>query len=159
MNDISNSDDVIDSRDVEKRLDELTAEQAALIDALDEARSALDDVPADDDAKRVLLEQERDAAQAALDAWNDDDDTGGELARLTALRDQAAGYCPDWQYGATLVRDSYFKAYAQAFAEDIGAIPKDNAWPCTCIDWDQAADELRQDYTAVEYGCVTYWVR
>lgn len=64
----------------------------------------------------------------------------------------------DW-YPVTLVRDSYFKEYAQELAEDIGAIPADNAWPCTCIDWDQAARELRMDYTSAEFDGVTYWFR
>jgi multidrug efflux pump subunit AcrA (membrane-fusion protein) len=156
MNNISNSDNVIDSRDVEKRLDELTAEQAALLDALDEARTASEE--AQREGRDDLHAEEVTAAQAALDAWNGSDDTGGELARLTALRDQAEGYAPDWRYGCTLIRDSYFKDYAQELAEDRD-MPKDVRWPYNCLDWDQAARELQQDYTAVEYGGVTYWVR
>ena len=64
----------------------------------------------------------------------------------------------DW-YPVTLIRDSYFKEYAQELAEDIGAIPDNATWPCRCIDWDRAARELRMDYSAVEYGGVTYWTR
>ena len=65
----------------------------------------------------------------------------------------------DWEYGVQLVRDSYFTDYAQQFAEDIGAIEDDARWPATCIDWEQAARELQQDYTPVEYDGVTYWAR
>ena len=64
----------------------------------------------------------------------------------------------DW-YPVTLIRDSYFKEYAQELAEDIGALPKDAGWPAHCIDWDQAARELQTDYTSIDFGGVTYWVR
>jgi hypothetical protein len=58
-----------------------------------------------------------------------------------------------------MIRDSYFKEYAQEFAEDIGAINKNASWPNTCIDWDQAARELQMDYTSVNFDGVTYWIR
>ena len=32
-------------------------------------------------------------------------------------------------------------------------------WPNTCIDWDQAAGELKMDYSAVDFDGVTYWIR
>ena len=44
-------------------------------------------------------------------------------------------------------------------ADDIGATDKSQAWPNNCIDWEQAAQELQQDYTSVELGGTTYWVR
>ena len=157
MRTVDKYQDIIDSRDVEKRLDELTAEQAALLDALDEARTASEE--AQRDGRDDVHAEEVTAAQAALDAWNDDDDTGDELARLTALRDDVAGYATDWQYGCTLIRDSYFKDYAQELAEDLGALEKDLKWPHTCIDWDQAARELRADYSSAELDGVTYWFR
>lgn len=79
--------------------------------------------------------------------------------RLLALQDEAEGYAADWKYGEALIRDSYFKRYAMELAEDIGAIPDDAKWPCTCIDWDKAARELQMDYTSVEFAGITYWVR
>lgn len=128
--DVSNSDDIIDSRDVIARIDELECEREALAD---------DPEHADD-----------------LLVW--DDDNAEELAALKALQEEAEGYS-DWRHGATLIRDSYFEDYAQQFAEDIGAINDDATWPATCIDWKQAASELQQDYTSVEFDGVTYWVR
>ncbi len=115
-NEISNTDDVIDSRDVIARIEELEAQD------------------------------ERDES---------------ETAELYTLRELAAAAqtAPDWEHGETLIRDSYFKEYAQELAEDCGMIPANLAWPCTCIDWDQAARELQMDYTAVDFDGVTYWVR
>lgn len=116
---ISNFDDVIDSRDVIERIEELAAIEAT--DVTDEERAELD--------------------------------------ALSALIAEAKDYAPDWEYGAALIRDSYFVTYAQELAEDIGAINPDAAWPANCIDWEQAARELRMDYTSVEFDGVTYWVR
>ena len=112
---ISNSDDLIDSRDVIARIDELEGAE--------------------------------------------DEDEQAELTALEALRDEAEGYAADWRYGETLIRDSYFEDYARQLAEDIGALDKCDTWPATCIDWKQAANELKQDYTSVEFDGVTYWAR
>jgi hypothetical protein len=71
----------------------------------------------------------------------------------------------DW-YPLTLIRDSYFKDYAQELAEDCCPFQRNSPeaealqmWPYSCIDWEQAASELRMDYTSVAFDGVTYWVR
>lgn len=129
----TNMDDVIDSRDVIERIEELEAERADFIDP-----------------ERLVS---GDASQ-----W-DESDSGTELVALRELASEAEGYAPDWQHGAMLIRDSYFTDYAIQLADDIGAINKDASWPNTCIDWEQAARELQMDYTSVEFDGVTYWVR
>lgn len=65
----------------------------------------------------------------------------------------------DW-YPLTLIRDSHFRDYAEELAYDIGAVPQVALqWPMNCIDWEQAARELRYDYSGVEIDGVTYWTR
>jgi len=69
-------------------------------------------------------------------------------------------YLPeDWEYGETFIADSYFKEYAQEFAEQIGAISSDYQWPLSHIDWDAAADALKQDYTEYELAGHTFRAR
>lgn len=158
----TNTDDVIDSRDVIARIDELTEERSDLVTALDEAREERDEMPAETgpepisdayhDAHCAVLDAEK-----ALEEW--DEENAAELKALTDLAEEAEGYSDDWEYGATLIRDSYFEEYAQELAEEIGAIDRNASWPYTCIDWDQAARELRMDYTSIEFDGVTYWVR
>lgn len=102
----------------------------------------------------ALREYSEDAGEADAD----------ELRELSALLKDLAGNGGDeqWEgdwYPVTLIRDSYFREYAQELAEDIGAINHDAGWPARCIDWDQAARELRMDYTSCEFGGVTYWYR
>ena len=132
---ISNTDDIIDSRDVIARIEELEAER----DEYEAAR-------AESTAMMLSWEQQN-------------EDEAAELAALCALRDQGDD-SSDWQYGETLIRDSYFRDYAQELAEDCGdVIWAELRWPLTCIDWAQAAHELQMDYTSVDFDGVTYWIR
>lgn len=135
-NPISNSDDVIDSREVIERIEELKA--------------AWSEATGDDYADYSLS---GDDLKAGLP-----DDEAVELVALRALAEEGEGV-EDWQYGATLIRDSHFQDYARELAEDIGAVPSEYTWPTSCIDWEQAARELRTDYTSVDFDGVTYWVR
>lgn len=65
----------------------------------------------------------------------------------------------DW-YPVTLIRDSHFRDYAEALADEICADERrDASWPYNCIDWEQAARELRYDYSGVDIDGVTYWTR
>lgn len=83
-----------------------------------------------------------------------------DLAELETLDTEGSEMFRDWKYGVQLVRDSYFKEYAQQFAEDCGYLERaPDTWPFTCIDWDEAAKELRYDYSSVEFDGVTYWAQ
>jgi hypothetical protein len=83
-----------------------------------------------------------------------------ELYNLKVLTEQCEQYCEDWEFGVTLVRDSYFENYARDMAEDIhGDALRDSSWPFCHIDWEEAANQLKIDYTLVFYAGVDYWVR
>lgn len=99
-----------------------------------------------------------------LEDWDNSDDLPSErahhLARiLRELDESGEDYSEDWKYGATLIRDSHFRDYAQELAEDCGMVPEGLTWPLTCIDWDRAARDLQVDYTAIDVAGTTYWVR
>lgn len=126
---INNTDDIIDSRDVIARIEELT-----------ESIAAYENPEGDLEAHDAMIAEKE------------------ELALLEALAKQGEGY-GDWEYGETLVRESYFTEYAQELAEDIGAIKADATWPNNCIDWDQAARELKMDYTTITFDGVDYLMR
>jgi len=85
-----------------------------------------------------------------------------ELRKLLTELEGTGGGDEQWRgdwYPVTLIRDSYFKTYAQDLAEDIGAIDRDAKWPHNCIDWEHAARELQYDYTGVDVAGVTYYTR
>lgn len=140
MSDPSNMDDVIDVRDVIARFEELETEREDACDG------------------------ESDSEDSDKLAEFDESPEGMEYAALRGLLGDIKGYGGDekWRgdwYPITLIRDSYFRDYAEELADDIGAIDSNATWPCNCIDWERAALELQVDYSTVEYDGVTYWYR
>jgi len=155
---ITNSEDVIDSRDVIERIEYLESERSALVDVYETAKADREAYTGDTDTDECLdLEDTVRGTASELEEW-DQSDKANELKALQALADEASG-SPDWTYGEALIRDSYFKRYAQELADDIGAVPDNLSWPCMCIDWEQAARELQMDYMSVDFDGITYWIR
>jgi len=130
---------VIDTRDLEKELDALEDELTSLEETRDEALGDEDEI------------QE---AMNRLEEWLGDNED--RLTELRNLRDEI----PEWQYGETLISDSHFEDYARDLASDLyGNEINDARWPFDCIDWKQAADELKQDYTSIDFDGDTWWYR
>ncbi len=139
---ISNRDDVIDSRDVIARIEELESE---MTDAMGEWQS----------------ESELTKPQALID-W-EAEGFMDELEALRKLRDDADG-SPDWEYGETLIRESYFTDYIEELIDDCYSLPKEmnsGEWPWRHmkIDFEAAADEARADYIEADFNGVTYLIR
>jgi pyruvate/2-oxoglutarate dehydrogenase complex dihydrolipoamide acyltransferase (E2) component len=154
---IDNGDNIIDSRDVIRRVEELETERQDLADAVDEAQEAEDDAvrdEADTTATSAALEE----ATAALTAW-DESDEARELAAIKAFAEEGEQNLSDWRHGETLIADHYFTQYAQELAEDVGAVGRDLQWPLMHIDWDAAADALKADYTSLTWDGAEYWGR
>ena len=143
----------LDTRDLAKRKEELEGYKTAL----EEARAALDEAGIPHDARfsehpkavHALIEAE----EAALCDFGTDE--AEELDELETLESEIS----EWRHGGTLIPVDDFEEYARQFAEDIGAMPDDSQWPCTCINWEKAADELAQDYSEVTYQGTDYYVR
>jgi hypothetical protein len=145
-NSISNSDNVINSRDIIARIEDLRGEFDSWLKTIE-----------DEDLRESLTVE--DWAEGNEEAKHEGCEEGRELVTLEAFAEQAKGYTSDWNCGASLINDDYFTRYAQNLAEDIGAIQSGAAWPCTCIDWEQAASELQQGYVKVEFDGQTFWMR
>ena len=120
-NQIDNTQDVIDSRDIIARIEELEG----------------------------IEEPNAEEAQ--------------ELAILLKVQEQADGYS-DWEYGETLIRESYFTDYIKELIADCYSIPKEvesGAWPWRhmTLDYQAAADEAEYDYTRIDFDGVDYLIR
>lgn len=97
--------------------------------------------------------EEDDAAGAGAEPMSDED-----AARLECLRELRDEIGSPWFDGVSLIPEDEFEDYAREFARDIGVIEDDCRWPCSCIDWSQAAMELQTDYTSAEWdGETHYW--
>lgn len=100
------------------------------------------------------LEELRDEKAVATEANEEfDEDSAEELAAIEAIEDELSSD------GETLIREDCFEDYARELAEDIGAISGNESWPLNCIDWERAAEELRQDYTSLQFGDFSYYMR
>ena len=171
MKTISNTDDVIDSRDIIERIDELTGDFQALVDDIEAAET----------------DEEREMAFSALSAWLirhtntvpdlktteeiafDDvsewaeSDDAHELKALLALADEAE-CSPGWSYGETLIHEDYFTDYIEELINDCYELPKefnsgDWPWRHMTIDYVAAADEAKQDYMEVNFDGASYYIR
>ena len=122
-----------------------------------EIHNGLDFIDSRDIIERIEeLETDRDDAIDLGEEFDSDD--AKELKNLLELAEQCEGY-GDWEYGETLIRDDYFKEYAQDLAEDIYGMDKSQPWPYCHIDWEAAANALRIDYMCVEFDGVDYQMR
>lgn len=166
--DISNREDIMDSRDVEERIVELQDERTALVDALKEAEEARDDAASElrenrDEADEERLREAVDAASEAADDARKDltdwdaSEEADELKHLEAFKADLEDYC-EWEDGATLIRESFFVEAMKEMCEELGDLPK-NLPSYIVIDWNATADNLQADYTSGEFDGVTYWAR
>ena len=88
----------------------------------------------------------------------EDEDEQHELEMLQELAAQCESYyC--WECGEGLIHEGYFTKYAEQLANDICGIDIHCSWPLNHIDWEAAAEELKQDYMNVEFDGATYFIR
>lgn len=91
------------------------------------------------------------------------DDDAEELKQLLELQEEASS-SPDWEHGEALILDSDFTEYTEELIRDCYEMPKDlesGAWPWRhmTLDYEAAAQELKQDYMEVTYAGHTYQIR
>jgi hypothetical protein len=80
-----------------------------------------------------------------------------KLSKLKEFSEECEGYNSDWVHGAQLIPSDYFTEYAKELVEDIGDIPRDLPH-YIAIDWDATAENLKVDYTTVEYDGTEYYL-
>lgn len=143
---IDNFADTLDSRDIIARIEWLEEDREAHADSIAAASEYAEESP------------EYDALMTTGRAdWDVTSPDAEERAALMALAKECEGV-PDWEYGAQLIRDSYFTEYVADMLEDCGELPRDLPHYIV-IDWDATARNIQHDYMCVEFGDVTYWVR
>lgn len=129
---ISNTQDVIDTRDVIERMGNL---QGWIDDAEEEAR---------------------DKGGYPRDYDEEYDDYCTELGKLERLAEECAG--TEFRDGETLVHYDYFTQYVEEFVQDIGALPS-NLPHWIDIDWESTAANVMGDYTEANFDGETYLIR
>jgi len=134
----SNTDSTIDSRDVIAHIAELESELEDLLNGFHDAQDCVEN----------NRSQEAIAAMPELE----------ELATLQKLAEEVEQCADGWQYGATLINVGYFAKYCEELVKDIGDLPA--VIPdYLVIDWDATADNLKADYTEIDFDGTTFYVR
>lgn len=136
MTDFNNQSEVIDSRDVIARIEELTAERDEYVSGAPDGTET-----------------------PAPELWAEDNpELARELDSLEKLASQGEDYAPDWEHGETLIHNDYFTAYCEELVKDTADLPK-GIPPYIVIDWQATADNLRVDYTEIDFDGEAYLVR
>ena len=144
---------IIDTRDLYKRQQELQSELETLQDAVSDAQESLDECQ-DTDEQEALADTLNEAT-AELEDWQSEHQE--ELDELNALESEVGD---EWMHGESLIPADGFADYARDLAEDLhGNAIRDAAWPFDHIDWEAATDDLKSDYSSVEYQGTTYLFR
>ena len=153
---ISNSDDVIDSRDIIARLEELTEDRDALQEDINDKQQELANLNADaDNDERTEALDALDEARSNLDNWEDKQ----EFEILSKVAEQGEGY-GDWSYGETLINEDYFEKYCIELVKDMGGMPKDiPSYIENNINWEGVAEDLKADYTEIDFDGTSYFMR
>lgn len=149
---------ILDTRDLYKRQQELQSDLSDLGDELLDAKNYVEEAVDEgedhsDDCDCDLCEEVR-RCEEALSEWKDEYED--ELKELDSLELEIGS---EWRHGVGLIDVDDFEEYAEQFAEDIGAIDRNSNWPNNCIDWEQAAEDLLQDYSVCTYEGIDYYFR
>lgn len=103
-----------------------------------------------DDFENILFEEEE------IQSWKEDWlDEIVEITDIEKLEDEVGS---EFEYGVTLIEEDEFEDYCRDLIEECGYISKDfPSW--IEVDWSKTADNMRVDYSEVEYQGETYLCR
>ena len=157
MAEITNTQDVIDSRDIIARIDELETDQEMLKDEITETEEHRGLAEKDEVSETELdsLQKDIETAREALIDFNEENEE--ELNSLRAVAEECEGYS-DWAYGEALISEMYFTEYCMDMLKDIGDLPQDIP-SYIAIDEEQTAENLKADYMTVDFDGTDYYMR
>jgi hypothetical protein len=140
----------LDTRELNRRLEELKDYRTALEDARKDLKEA-EDMPDSDEAEGAR-ESARDAVDRAESDFGDDQEK--EFKELEELESEVS----EWTSGNTLIPCDDFTDYCQELVSDIGDLPRDIPGYLV-IDWEATADNLKTDYSVCTYQGTDYYYR
>lgn len=142
MKEITNTEDVLDVRDITARFEELEESRDAF-----QSENELEEYRGEENSAEKWKEWEDESEYNNLkDLLEDLKGNGGD--------EQWRG---DW-YPLTLIQDDYFVDYCEELVKDIGELPRDIP-SYIVIDWKETAENLKVDYFSVDFDGETYWTR
>lgn len=137
----------MDSRDLETEREDL--KQEILNDFL-EVFPQYEDMT--DTFEDIRLDEEE------IESWRDNWQT--ELEVIEDINELENSVGSEWSYGVTLIDEDDFQDYCEELVSDIGDLPKDlPSYISNNIDWEGVAEDLKVDYSEVEFRGTSYLYR
>ena len=136
----------LDTRDLETTRDELKQQ---ILDSFLETFPQYEEMT--ESFEDICFEEEE------IESWKSDFEN--ELKQIEEI-DTIENECSEFSFGETLIDEDDFEEYCQEFIEDCGYISKDMPMIISNnIDWTGIADDMKQDYSEIEYQGNTYLYR
>jgi antirestriction protein len=93
-----------------------------------------------------------------IQSWKED--WLDEIVTITDIEKLEDEVGSEFDYGVTLIDEDDFEEYCEELVSDIGDLPRDlPSYISNNIDWSGVADDLRVDYSAVNFRGTTYLFR
>ena len=133
---------ILDTRDLSKRREELKEE---ILDSFLENFPHYQEMT--ESFEDIRFEEE------GIQSWKEDfEDELKEIEEIDTIENELGS---EFDYGVTLVDVDDWEEFVEQDLKDLGYIPKDfPSW--IEIDWEATANNVRQDYTEVEYQGNSY---
>ena len=139
---IDYSSDVLDSRELDDRLEYLTSIKDVRADWMESKREAMSDEEID--------ELENNEPEEFDDAMKE------ELESL----EEAKNYISEWRDGNTLINMEHWAQYCKELVRDMDVLPKElPSYIENNIDWKGVADDLSNDYSTIDIMGNTFYYR
>ena len=137
----------LDTRDLAETREEL---KQTILDSFLEEFPHYEDMT--DTFEDIRFEEEE------IESWKEDWlDELKQIEEIDELEDEVGS---EWEYGVTLIEEDDFEEYAQELVEDIGDLPSNlPSYISSNIDWSGVAEDLKADYSEVDYQGRTYLFR
>lgn len=155
-NTITNDDDIIDSRDIIDRIEDLENTLETLNDNIEAAQEAYA-YHDSEDTKSTPEWNDLQEAKKELDDWLASEEAA-ELEALKALAKQGESESSDWIHGEILIHRRYWVDYVAELLADCGDLPK-NLSPWIEIDWEATAGNIEADYVSIDFDGQEYLIR
>lgn len=138
---------ILDTRDLAEKRDELKQQ---ILDSFLENFPHYEDMT--DSFEDILLEEEE------IQSWKED--WFKELEEIEQIDEVENEVGREFGYGCSLIDESDFEEYCEELVKDIGDLPNDlPSYIENNIDWSGVADDLKQDYSELDYQGTTYLFR
>ena len=145
------TENIIDTRDIQDRIDEINDDIDTLENEISDLSEEVDELDEDNEDDKHEIDLKLDDIE---DKKGQIEDLQEELSMLLDVQSEV----PEFRHGETLIHEDYWVEYVQALCEDCGYISKD--FPCWIeIDWEATAKNVATDYSTIELDGNTFYFR